>query len=99
MNSNENNNIIHINENDTSLRNAFKYVWKTQQSSTGGYSVKLHHLIYTSSAQHFPIIMDIMNSSGQIQIYLKARYIIGVLKAFVHQVQKKCFLNLPTNST
>jgi hypothetical protein len=51
--------------------------------------MKLHHLIYTSSAQFIPIIMDIMNSSGQIQIYLKACYIINVLKAFVHQVQKK----------
>ena len=51
--------------------------------------MKLHHLIYTPSAQYIPIIMDIINSSGQIQIYLKACYIINVLKAFVHQVQKK----------
>jgi hypothetical protein len=63
--------VIHIDDNDNSLCDAFKDVWKTQQSTTGGY-LTLHHINFPSSTQYIPIIMDIIHSSGQIQIYLKA---------------------------
>lgn len=74
-------------ENEDYLRNTYKDIWKRNQSSTGGFQVKLYQINCPSYAHYYPVIFDIMNQSGQLQIYLKARTIVEVLKMFVQQVQ------------
>ena len=54
----------------------------------GGYSLKLHYVRTPSSANYYPIVVDVTNSSGQMNIYIKGRTFIEVLKGFAHEVMK-----------
>jgi hypothetical protein len=71
------------------FKNVFKDLWNNQ-ANAGGYQVKLSAVKYPSSSLYYAVLLDIINQSGQLQIYLKARTIVEVLKMFVIQVQK-CF--------
>jgi len=80
---------VTLHSNEHSLRDAFKDVWKDHQGSTGGYQVKLYVTNTPSYAKYIPLVLDIMNTSGQVQIYLKSKYIVEVLKVFLQQMQRK----------
>ena len=74
---------------ENALRQTFKGVW-SHLSVNGGYSVKLHFVRTPSSANYYPIVVDVTNSSGQMNIYIKGRTFIEVLKGFAHEVMKHC---------
>jgi hypothetical protein len=54
---------------ENALRQTFKGVW-SHLSVNGGYSVKLHYVRTPSSANYYPIVVDVTNSSGQMNIYI-----------------------------
>jgi hypothetical protein len=74
---------------ENALRQTFKGVW-SHLSVNGGYSLKLHYVRSPSSANYYPIVVDVMNNSGQMNIYIKGRTFIEVLKGFAHEVMKHC---------
>jgi len=74
---------------ENALRQTFKGVWSHLRVN-GGYSLKLHYVRSPSSANYYPIVVDVMNNSGQMNIYIKGRTFIEVLKGFTHEVMKHC---------
>jgi len=60
---------------ENALRQTFKGVW-SHLSVNGGYSLKLHYVRTPSSANYYPIVVDVTNNSGQMNIYIKGRTFI-----------------------
>ena len=52
--------------------------------------MKLHYVRSPSSANYHPTVVDVTNNSGQMNIYIKGRTFIEVLKGFAHEVMKHC---------
>jgi hypothetical protein len=74
---------------ENALRQTFKGVW-SHLSVNGGYSLKLHYVRTPSSANYYPIVVDVTNNSGQMNIYIKGMTFIEVLKGFAHEFMKHC---------
>jgi hypothetical protein len=74
---------------ENALRQTFKGVWSHLRVN-GGYSLKLHYVRSPSSANYYPLVVDVTNNSGQMNIYIKGRTFIEVLKGFAHEVMKHC---------
>ena len=72
---------------ENAIRQTFKSVWSTM-SVNGGYQVKLHYIKAPSTSNYYPVVVDVTNSSGQNNIFIKGRTFIEVLKGFALEVMR-----------
>lgn len=84
---------------EQAIRERFSSSW-SNLSINGGYQVKLQYVKVPSSAQYYPVVVEVSNNSGQLNIYIKGRTFVEVLKGFAHEISKHCSdiaaeINLP----
>ena len=70
------------------MRQSINTVWAHLQVN-GGYQVKINCIRVPSKSNYYPVVVDVTNNSGQMNIYIKARTFIKVLKGFVHEAKRK----------
>lgn len=70
------------------MRQSINTVWAHLQVN-GGYQVKINGIRVPSKSNYYPVVVDVTNSSGQMNIYIKARTFIEVLKGFVHEAKRQ----------
>lgn len=74
---------------EQAIRQTFQGVW-SKLDINGGYQVKIHYVRVPSTAQYYPIVVEVTNNSGQLNIFIKGRTFIEVLKGFAYEVMKHC---------
>ena len=70
------------------MRQSINTVWAHLQVN-GGYQVKINCIRVPSKSNYYPVVVDVTNNSGQMNIYIKARTFIEVLKGFVHEAKRQ----------
>ena len=61
---------------------------RTAKVITGGYTIKLNSVKVPSETEYYIVQMEISNRIGQLNIYLKATYLMDVLKDFCTNMRK-----------
>jgi len=70
------------------MQQSINAVWAHLQVN-GGYQVKINCIRVPSKSNYYPVVVDVTNKSGLMNIYIKARTFIEVLKGFVHEAKRQ----------
>jgi hypothetical protein len=74
--------------NENIMRKSINTVWAHLQVN-GDYQVNINCIRVPSKSNYYPVVVDVINNSGQMNIYIKARTFIKVLKGFVHEAKRQ----------